>query len=112
MKHLRLSTPADVPALRELWILAFGDGGDYLDNYFQVYYRPERMLVMEEEGLIRAMTAWFDTDFLVPGRGEYRAAYLYAVATHPSCRGKGLAGELLAWGPRWRRRSEAPEPAG
>ena len=97
MKHLRLSTPADVPALRDLWVLAFGDGGDYLDNFFQVYYRPERMLVLEEDGLIRAMTAWFDTAFLVPSQGEYRAAYLYAVATHPSCRGKGLAGELLAW---------------
>ena len=42
------------------------------------------------------MTAWFDTDFVVPGRGRYRAAYLYAVATHPKARGRGLAGQLLA----------------
>jgi len=94
---IRLSTPADIPALRSLWELAFGDGGAYLDNFFDRYYRPERMIVLEEEGLVRAMTAWFDTTFVLPGMGEYRAAYLYAVATHPDCRGRGLAGMLLAW---------------
>ena len=44
----------------------------------------------------RLSTAWFDTTFAVPGQEEYRAAYLYAVATHPGCRGRGLAGRLLA----------------
>lgn len=95
--HIRLSTPADIPALRALWTLAFGDGGDYLDNFFNAYYAPERMIILEEEGLIRAMTAWFDTTFVIPDMGRYRAAYLYAVATHPDCRGRGLAGRLLAW---------------
>lgn len=94
---IRLSTPTDIPALRALWELAFGDGGAYLDNFFDSYYRPERMIVLEEDGLVRAMTAWFDTTFVVPDMGEYRAAYLYAVATHPDCRGRGLAGQLLSW---------------
>jgi len=94
---IRLSIPADIPALRALWELAFGDGGPYLDNFFHNYYRLERMIVLEENGVVRAMTAWFDTTFVVPGMGEYRAAYLYAVATHPDCRGKGLAGRLLSW---------------
>ena len=97
METLRLSRPEDVPALRELWYLAFGDGRAYVDNFFDTYYRPERMLVLEAEGAVRAMTAWFDTRFAVPGRGEFRAAYLYAVATHPDWRSRGLSGRLLAW---------------
>ncbi len=97
MERIRLSTFEDIPALRSLWNLAFGDGGAYLDNFFDTYYKPERMIVLEQNGDVCAMTAWFDTTFLLPGLGEYRAAYLYAVATHPDCRGQGLAGRLLAW---------------
>ena len=97
MEQLRLSVPGDIPALRELWALAFGDAGAYVDNFFQTYYRPHRMLVLEEEGSIQAMTAWFDTAFLLSGQGECRAAYLYAVATRPECRGRGLSHRLLEW---------------
>ena len=96
MITVRPSVPEDVPAQRELWKLAFGDPESYIDNFYRTYYRPERVVVLEEDGAVRSMTAWFDTAFAVPGRGEYRAAYLYAVATHPDCRGRGLAGKLLA----------------
>ena len=96
MPLIRPSVPADIPAQRQLWQLAFGDSDDYIDNFYRTYYRPERMVVLEEEGAVRAMTAWFDTSFVVPGRGEYRCAYLYAVATHPDWRGRGLAARLLA----------------
>lgn len=97
METLRCSTVQDIPRLRELWFLAFGDDGAYVDNFFKTYYKPERMLVLEEDGVVQAMTAWFDTNFVVPEEGRFRAAYLYAVATHPECRGKGMAGRLLAW---------------
>ena len=40
MIHMRPSVPEDVLRQRELWALAFGDGGDYLDNFYQTYYRP------------------------------------------------------------------------
>lgn len=108
MKQLRLSTPADVPALRTLWTLAFGDGDAYLDNFFDSYYRPERMLVLEEKGGVQAMTAWFDTTFHVPGQRNFRAAYLYAVATQPDYRGQGLAGKLLAWADEYFRSLSIP----
>ncbi|MBS6532160.1 MAG: GNAT family N-acetyltransferase [Oscillospiraceae bacterium] len=96
MIQIRTSCPEDVPRQRELWQLAFGDDGAYVDNFYHTYYKPERMLLLEEEGVVQAMTAWFDTDFVVPGRGRYRAAYLYAVATHPEAQGRGLAGQLLS----------------
>lgn len=92
----RPSVPADIPAQRQLWKLAFGDEDAYVDNFYSSYYRPDRVLVLEEDGQVRSMTAWFDTTFVVPGKGAYRAAYLYAVATHPDCRGRGLAGKLLS----------------
>lgn len=97
MERIRVSVPEDIPAQRELWALCFGDDGAYVDNFYRTYYRPQRMLVLEDGGKVRAMTAWFDTQFVLPGRGSVRAAYLYAVGTHPQCRGRGLAGELLAW---------------
>ena len=97
MEHNRVSVPGDIPAQRELWGLCFGDEGAYVDNFYRTCYRPDRVLVLEDGGGVRAMTAWFDTRFVVPGRGSFRAAYLYAVATHPQCRGRGLAGALLAW---------------
>jgi len=108
MECIRLSTPADIPAQRELWELAFGDSGPYVDNFYNTYYRPERVIVLEEGGQVRAMTAWFDTTFVLPGEGEFRAAYLYAVATHPDCRGRGLSGRLLAWADEYFRAQGIP----
>ena len=96
MFTVRPSVPEDIPAQRELWKLAFGDSDQYIDNFYNTYYRPDRVVVLEEDGVVQSMTAWFDTAFVLPGQGEYRAAYLYAVATHPDCRGRGLAGKLLS----------------
>ena len=96
MIQIRISRPEDIPRQRELWQLAFGDDGAYVDNFYNAYYQPERVLLLEEDGVVQAMTAWFETTFAVPGQGRYRAAYLYAVATHPEARGRGLAGQLLA----------------
>ena len=108
MLLVRPSTPEDIPAQRLLWHLAFGDEDAYVDNFYSTYYRPERVLVLEESGQVRSMTAWFDTTFVVPGLGAYRAAYLYAVATHPDCRGRGLAGRLLAEADRYFRALSIP----
>ena len=96
MLQTRFSVPEDIPVQRQLWKLAFGDEDAYLDNFYDHYYRPERVIVLEEDGAVRAMVAWFDTQFSIPGSQPIRAAYLYALATHPDCRGKGLAKKLLA----------------
>lgn len=96
MEKVRISTREDISTQRALWKLAFGDSDGYIDNFYQHYYRPERMLVLEREGRVLSMTAWFDTELVLPGGESFRAAYLYAVATHPDHRGEGLAGQLLA----------------
>lgn len=103
MMRLRTSHAGDVPRLRELWKLAFGDEDAYIDHFFTRYYAPERMLVLEEAGLVQAMTAWFDMPLVFADGTKVPSAYLYAVATHPDCRGRGLAGQLLRFADRWLR---------
>ncbi len=95
MIQMRPSVPEDIPRQRVLWNLAFGDDGAYVDNFYQNYYCPERVLVLEEDGIIQSMTAWFDTMFDTADGNRWKAGYLYAVATHPDTRGKGYAGMLL-----------------
>ena len=103
MVKLRPSEQRDVPTLKELWKLAFGDEDSYIDHFFDRYYTPERMLVLEQDGVVQAMTAWFDMPLVSAGGEEYPAAYLYAVATDPARQGRGLAGDLLSFADRWLR---------
>lgn len=103
MVRIRTSTSADRPRLRQLWQLAFGDSEDYIDCFFNACPDPERVLVLEDEGGVQAMTAWFDMPLVSADGGQWLGAYLYAVATHPDQRGKGYAGRLLAWAGEWLR---------
>lgn len=99
MYIIRPSTPADIPAIRELWSLAFGDSGAYMDAFLTHCHslHPERTLVLEEDGVVRSMTTWIDTAFVTPDGTEHPAAYIYAVATHPDARSRGFAAKVLAW---------------
>ncbi len=99
----RPATIGDRPRLRELWKLAFGDSDAYIDCFFAACPDPERVLVLADEGGVQAMTAWFDMPLVSAGSGQWPGAYLYAVATHPDCRGKGYAGRLLDWAGEWLR---------
>lgn len=93
--NFRVSTLEDVPALRNLFFLAFHDEGPYMDNFFQNYCTPDKMLVAEDGGEIVAMTAYFATEVHWNQAASYPFAYLYAVATLPERQGEGIAGNLL-----------------
>lgn len=95
MSHTRFSVSQDREALRQLWQLVFEDSDTFLDHFFQEHYDPQHALVLEEDGTLQAMAFWFETQLMVPGIQPVKAAYLYAVATHPDFRGKGLARQLL-----------------
>ena len=73
MIQIRRSRPEDIPRQRELWQLAFGDDGAYVDNFYNAYYQPERVLLLEEDGVVQAMTAWFETTFAAVSYTHLRA---------------------------------------
>ncbi len=87
-----IDTPqrSDIPDLRTLWKQAFGDTDVFLDTFFATAFSPDRSLCAREDGKIVGMLYWFDCIY----EGK-RIAYLYAVATHKSYRGRGICHALM-----------------
>ncbi len=91
MTEFRPSRPADQPVLTRIWQLSFGDPLRAIQTFFDTGYAPRRSRVAVVEGQIAAMLFWFDCRL-----GEQNLAYLYAVATDPAFRGRGIASALLS----------------
>jgi GNAT superfamily N-acetyltransferase len=66
----------------------------FADWFLKNAYAPENALVWVEDGRVSAMLHLIPMRCRMPGR-EIRAAYVYAVATLPENRGKGVAAALL-----------------
>ncbi len=82
--------PRHIPGLRKLWMDVFGDTAEYLDLFFSTGYSSENCLLIEDEEKITAALYWLDMEY---ARGKL--AYIYAVATDPAHRGKGLCRSLM-----------------
>ena len=78
-------------SLKRLWKTVFGDSDAFLDSFFRIAFSPDRCKYLEENGETVCALYWFDCSF----EGG-KLAYIYAVATHPEHRGKGLATHLMA----------------
>ena len=76
--------------LKQLWKIVFGDPDSFIDAFFHVAFSPDRCRCIEEAGKPVSALYWFDCSY----EGG-KLAYIYAVATHPEHRGKGLASRLL-----------------
>ena len=74
-----------IPSLRDLWKKAFGDEDDFLDIFYGTAYEPDRCRCVAEDGKVQSVLYWFDCEL----EGK-KFAYIYAVATDPDHRGKGL----------------------
>ena len=85
-----VTAATDIAGLRQLWKLAFGDTDEFLDSFFGTAFSPDRHLSIRLEDTVAAALYWFDCEY--QGR---KAAYVYAVATHPNFRGRGLCRQLM-----------------
>lgn len=79
-----------LPQLRQLWQLVFGDTDLFLDSFYSTAFSPDRCRCVLVEGSVAAALYWIDCS--LHGRS---LAYIYAVATHPDHRGKGLCRMLM-----------------
>ncbi len=83
-------TPDRIGALRKLWHIAFGDSEDFLDSFFGTAFACHRCLCIPEGETIAAALYWMDCS-----HAGQKLAYIYAVATHPDFRGRGLCKTLM-----------------
>ena len=80
-----------IPGLRALWKIAFGDTDAFLDSFFSTAYSAQRCRCIFDGDFPAAVLYWFDCHL-----NSEKYAYIYAVATHPDYRGKGLCRSLMA----------------
>lgn len=79
-----------IPQLRALWKAAFGDDDAYLDLFFSTAFSPLRSRCILEDNTVLAALYWFDVSC-----DGFSMAYLYAVATNPAARNRGLCRTLI-----------------
>lgn len=77
-------------ALKRLWAEAFGDTEEAIDAFFATGFSPDRHHFISENGAPVSALYWFDCHL-----DGQKLAYIYAVATAKSHRGKGFARRLL-----------------
>ena len=82
--------PERIPGLKKLWHLAFGDEESTVDAFFATGYAPDRCRCIADGETIAAALYWLDGSW----EGG-KLAYIYAVATHPDHRGRGLCRRLM-----------------
>ena len=80
-----------IPQLRQLWKTAFGDTDAFLDSFFRTAFSCDRCRCILEADAVAAVLYWFDCT-----TGGQKTAYIYAVATHPDFRNRGLCRKLMA----------------
>ena len=78
-------------ALRRTWSACFGDTEAFLDNFFGTAFSPDRCRCIMDGNQVASVLYWFPT--ICNG---VPLAYLYAIATHPHYRNKGLCRRLMA----------------
>lgn len=83
--------PSHVPQLLKLWKEVFGEYDGFWELFLDTAFLPDHCRCVTEDGRIIAALYWFDCSC-----AEDRIAYIYAVATDPAHRGRGLCRKLMA----------------
>lgn len=88
--NIDMPNMSDIPALKALWKEAFSDEDEFIDVFFKTAFSPSRAKIMRDNGVPVSVLYWFDS-FI----GDFKIAYVYAVATALTHRGRGIAGAVL-----------------
>ncbi len=90
---MRIDKPEtfQLQALLSLWKQVFGEYDGFWEVFLNTAFRADHCRCITENGAITAALYWFDSQL-----EDQKIAYIYAVATHPDHRGRGLCRKLMA----------------
>lgn len=94
LSDVRFPREEDIRSLKELWHISFGDDYEYIDEFFRIAFKKENTLLVSD-GDRPVSALYLIESYITRGEKLHKAYYVYAVATLPSHRGKGLMTALL-----------------
>ena len=86
---------ADKDAIANLWAEVFHDSDVYIRLFLEKRLSPDDFLVLRENGELAAMAAFLPAEVRAASGESTPIRYVYALATAPKHRGRGLATNLL-----------------
>ena len=100
--ELRHAERYEAQSLKVLWRTCFQDEWAYINLFFDDLFDPRNVVVLTEDGFIRSMAVLLPTE-LKAEKETVPVFYLYAMCTHPDCRGKGYGRQLLDYAAEYAR---------
>ncbi len=91
---IRFAETKDILQIRSIWKICFGDVDDYLDSYFSFMFKENQTLLMELDDQIVAMLQMLPA-YILTSNGKEPIQYIFAAATLPAYRKRGLMAELI-----------------
>jgi hypothetical protein len=86
---------ADKEAIASLWADVFHDTDAYIRLFLEKRFSPDSFLLIHESGELAAMCTFLPVEFRTETGESVPIRYVYALATAPNHRGRGLARKLL-----------------
>ena len=97
---IRKAEEDDLGRLKAIWKLCFGDEDNYIDFYFNHRDWRKEMAVLLLDGGVVSMLTMIPADIVGRDGRKTKSSMLYAIATHPQYRKRGLADRLMEWSSR------------
>ena len=89
---LRYAKVNDIPTLKNLWQICFGDRMRYIDVFFERMFKAENTIISEVDSKIAGVVYLLERTL----RGE-RFLYGYAIGVFPEYRGNNICEKMLAF---------------
>ncbi|WP_294546942.1 GNAT family N-acetyltransferase [uncultured Pseudoflavonifractor sp.] len=97
MVEIRPSNAEELKDQKALWKAAFGDDEAYIDLFYRTCAKPQDIMILTEDGVLRSMLALLPLELELPDGERLSSAYVYALATDPNARKQGHGRALLRY---------------
>lgn len=95
VEYNRITFAVGEPQLRALWHEAFGDRDEYIDEFFEAFDADSVLHTLSHDGKLLSVLYALPYELHTGGHCK-KVAYIYAVATVSSARGRGYMSRLFS----------------